>query len=237
MNYKITLKCKEEFRSFPKDYEVTFDYNNTNVIFLMGVNGCGKSTLVQAIRGSHNSNKDAKAKWGACDTTKLISDMFDITNECFDKFYHIDLDGLDNPFSMYNASDATSFIEFGGWSMRNMSMGEKATYMLGKYKEEIEDGDNTLLIIDELDNHLDFVFKQRFVAFLNKLFPKSKKLIITHDIIIATLNDGDIYEMFGTRTKENHMQCKLSTLPPFIYRGDYKYNFFKDVTHHTLSKD
>ena len=58
MAYRITVKAKDEFRSFKKDYEVIFDFENTNINFLLGKNGCGKSTLIRAIRGTMNANDD-----------------------------------------------------------------------------------------------------------------------------------------------------------------------------------
>lgn len=56
MAHRITVKAKDEFRSFKKDYEVVFDFEDTNINFLLGKNGCGKSTLIRAIRGTMNSN-------------------------------------------------------------------------------------------------------------------------------------------------------------------------------------
>lgn len=61
MAHVIKVKTNRDFRSFKNDYEVTFDYTETDTIFLMGINGCGKSTIIQAIRGELNSNKDAKS--------------------------------------------------------------------------------------------------------------------------------------------------------------------------------
>ena len=54
MAYKISIKAKDDFRSFKKDYEVNFEFDETKVNFLMGKNGCGKSTIIQAIRGTLN---------------------------------------------------------------------------------------------------------------------------------------------------------------------------------------
>lgn len=36
MAHRITVKAKDEFRSFKKDYEVVFDFEDTNVNFLLG---------------------------------------------------------------------------------------------------------------------------------------------------------------------------------------------------------
>ena len=56
MAHRITVKAKDAFRSFKKDYEVVFDFEDTNIHFLLGKNGCGKSTLIRAIRGIRRPN-------------------------------------------------------------------------------------------------------------------------------------------------------------------------------------
>ena len=49
-NTTVTVKAKDAFSSFKKDYEVVFDFEDTNINFLLGKNGCGKSTLIRALR-------------------------------------------------------------------------------------------------------------------------------------------------------------------------------------------
>ena len=77
----------------------------------MGKNGCGKSTLIQSIRGKINSNNDAQSKWNAKDVCSDVLDEFDVEIDGFDKIYHLDIDGLDNTTSMWNAADATGYID------------------------------------------------------------------------------------------------------------------------------
>ena len=76
MAYKISIKTKDDFRSFKKDYEVHFDFEKTNVNFLMGKNGCGKSTLIQAIRGTLNSNNDKEIRWSARNECKWVNTFY-----------------------------------------------------------------------------------------------------------------------------------------------------------------
>ena len=96
MAHRITVKAKDAFRSFKKDYEVIFDFENTNINFLLGKNGCGKSTLIRAIRGTMNSNDDKDKRWAAAADCREILKFFDVDIEGFDKVYHLDADGLDD---------------------------------------------------------------------------------------------------------------------------------------------
>ena len=57
MAHRITVKAKDDFRSFKKDYEINFDFEDTNINFLIGKNGCGKSTLIRAIRTMPQSRR------------------------------------------------------------------------------------------------------------------------------------------------------------------------------------
>ena len=178
MEYLISIKAKDDFRSFKEGYEVVFDFSRTNVCFLMGKNGCGKSTIIQAIRGSKNSNSDSKIRWAAAQDCDNVLKHFDVTISGFEEIYHLDIDGLDDNLSMFNASSATDLIDLGGYGMDKQSQGERTLIMMTRMKQMVKDCENTLIIFDELDNHLDFDFRVKFVDWLNKLFPLSKKIII-----------------------------------------------------------
>lgn len=163
MAYRITVKAKDDFRSFKKDYEVVFDFENTNINFLLGKNGCGKSTLIRAIRGTMNSNDDKDKRWAAAADCRGILKFFDVDIEGFDKVYHLDADGLDDNLSMYNASSASDLVDLGGWGMNVLSQGERSLIMMARLKQMVKDGEDTVIIFDELDNHLDFDFSVKFV--------------------------------------------------------------------------
>ena len=150
----------------------------------MGKNGCGKSTVIQAIRGTLNSNNDKDKRWAARRECEDIMKHFDVNIEGFDNVYHLDIDGLDDNLSMFNASSGTDLVDLGGFGMNILSQGERTLIMLTRLKQMVKDNENTLVIFDELDNHLDFDFRVKFVSWLNKLFPLSKKIIIT--IIFTT---------------------------------------------------
>ena len=137
----------------------------------MGKNGCGKSTLIQAIRGALNSNNDNEIRWSAINECKNVLEHFDVSIEGFNNVYHLDIDGLDDNLSMFNASSATDFVDLGGFGMNILSQGERTLIMVSRLKKMVKDSEDTIIIFDELDNHLNFDFRVKFVRWLNKLFP------------------------------------------------------------------
>lgn len=226
MAHRITVKAKDDFRSFKKDYEINFDFEDTNINFLIGKNGCGKSTLIRAIRGTINSNNDKDKRWAAAADCREILRFFDVSIEGFDKVYHLDIDGLDDNLSMYNASSATDLVELGGWGMNKLSQGERSLIMMDRLKQMVNDSEDTVIIFDELDNHLDFSFRVKFVPFLNRLFPLSKKIIITHELMMTSLNEGNIVYMMSNRDTTNKNKCKLLGEGPFYYKDEEMKKFF-----------
>ena len=237
MAHRITVKAKDDFRSFKKDYEITFDFENTNINFLIGKNGCGKSTLIRAIRGTINSNNDKDKRWAAAADCRDILNFFDVDIEGFNNVYHLDVDGLDDNLSMYNASSASDLVDLGGWGMNVLSQGERSLIMMARLKQMVKDGEDTVIIFDELDNHLDFDFRVKFVPWLNKMFPLSKKIIITHDLMMTNLNEGNIVYMMSSRDTANKNKCKLLGEGPFYYKDDeMKKIFFKMNTFCEINK-
>ena len=226
MSHRITVKAKDDFRSFKKDYEINFDFEDTNINFLIGKNGCGKSTLIRAIRGTINSNNDKDKRWAAAADCREILKFFDVSIEGFDKVYHLDIDGLDDNLSMYNASSATDLVDLGGWGMDTLSQGERSLIMMDRLKQMVNDSEDTVIIFDELDNHLDFGMRVKFVPLLNRLFPLSKKIIITHDLMMTNLNEGNIVYMMSNRDTTNKNKCKLLGEGPFYYKDEEMKKFF-----------
>lgn len=229
MEKKITIKAKDDFRSFKKDYEVNFEFDKTKVNFLMGKNGCGKSTVIQAIRGTLNSNNDKDIRWAARQDCENITKHFDVNIEGFDNVYHLDIDGLDDNLSMFNAASAEDLIDLGGFGMNRLSQGERTLIMLTRLKQMVKDNENTLVIFDELDNHLDFDFRVKFVSWLNKLFPLSKKIIITHDLLMTNLSEGHIVYIMSERNFENLNKCNVVGKKSFNYNDNIGKKIFFSV--------
>lgn len=234
--FKIEITSKEDFRSFTKGYKVTFDFNDTNTIYLMGENGCGKSTILQALRGALNNNPDADTKWNAKSVCSSLADKFDIDVKGFNKIYHLDVDGLDDMHSMFNSASCVDFVQNGGYCTQSYSAGEKTLYQLAKMREHIvQDNDDVLLVFDEVDNHLDYEFALKFPKWCDKAFPKAKKLIITHSLLSATINNGDIVIIESQRTAENNLNHRVISDSSITFKNDVKDAFFSFNTNLVLS--
>ena len=237
MAYKISIKAKDDFRSFKKDYEVNFEFDETNVNFLMGKNGCGKSTIIQAIRGTLNSNNDKEIRWSARNECKNVLEHFDVSIEGFNNVYHLDIDGLDNNLSMFNASSATDFVDLGGFGMNILSQGERTLIMVSRLKKMVKDSEDTIIIFDELDNHLDFDFRVKFVQWLNQLFPLSKKIISTHDLLMTNLSEGSIVYIMSERDLENINKCNVVGKSSYCYNGKKGKDLFFTINTFCKIKD
>lgn len=237
MEYKISIKTKDDFRSFKQNYAIEFDFTNTNVNFLIGKNGCGKSTIIQAIRGTINSNDDKDIRWAAARDCKDILEHFDVNIEGFINVYHLDIDGLDDNLSMFNASSATDFADLGGFGMNRLSQGERTLIMMTRLKKMVNDAEDTVIIFDELDSHLDFDFRIKFVKWLNKLFPLSKKLIITHDLMMTNLNEGNIVYIRSNRDTSNMNQCIALGKESHSYKGKKEKDLFFTINTFCEIKD
>lgn len=234
--FKIVITTKEDFRSFTKGYKVTFGFDDTDTIYLMGHNGCGKSTLLQALRGVLNSNPDADNKWNARIVCRDIKDKFDVNISGFDKIYHLDTDGLDDMCSMFNSASADDFVNNGGYGTMSFSAGEKTMYQLAKMKEYVNrEDDNVLLVFDEVDNHLDYEFALKFPKWCDNAFPKAKKLIITHNLLNAIINKGDIVVIESQRCAENNLNHRVIGEHSILWKSDVKDAFFSLCTNLTLN--
>lgn len=184
-----------------------------------------------------NSNDDKEKRWAAAMDCREILKFFDVDIEGFDKVYHLDADGLDDNLSMYNASSASDLVDLGGWGMNVLSQGERSLIMMARLKQMVKDGEDTVIIFDELDNHLDFDFRVKFVPWLNKLFPLSKKIIITHDLMMTNLNEGNIVYIMSNRDTTDNNKCRVLGKEAFYYKDeDMKEKFFKVITSCEINK-
>ena len=176
-----------------------------------------------------NSNDDKDKRWAAAADCREILKFFDVDIEGFDKVYHLDADGLDDNLSMYNASSASDLVDLGGWGMNTLSQGERSLIMMARLKQMVIDSEDTVIIFDELDNHLDFDFRVKFVPWLNKLFPLSKKLIITHDLMMTSINEGNIVYMMSNRDTTKNNKCRVLGKEAFYYKDEEMKKLFFTV--------
>lgn len=203
----ISINIKSDFRKFKKDENIELNTSFNKILFLVGNNGSGKSTICRGIRSHKDSLK------------KSNKDLFDnmeslslITNKA--QFYvHCDIIGLDeydevfcldrvsdDPLSYDNASTASALICGGGLFLQKKSGGEKSIGILGKFINQVKKnhklGNKSLFIFDEADEGLDFKFQQKYTLAVYNMI---KNICDINDcsIIIVTHNPLTIISKYN----------------------------------------
>ncbi len=177
---KITIK--KDFRTF-KAGDV-FDFSELKTlrdIVLVGDNGCGKSSLIHALRGYKNDHK----------TNSLYNSDFDelaknieVEHE-YEKIFYLD-NVKDNGTDFKVAWDASQFLSSGGFQAQKLSHGQGTLTYLTKFISEYENrivSGKTLLVFDEIDNGLSLKNMALFRNLVVNLCFKHKChiLIISHN--------------------------------------------------------
>lgn len=205
MNIKITA----DFRCF-KGGE-SFELLNTDPDFciIVGKNGSGKSTILQAIRGKYDKEN----------TSLYQSDFINIAKnveiECmYDKFFFLD-GQKDNGSDMNNAYDAMSYIKSGGMATKDISHGQSQIYYLIQLMENIKKwrglnpNGKALVVLDEFDKGFDLFNQSKCFNIIRNIFCNFNCNIIcaTHNIFL--IRDGlFVYDMDNKQvvTSENYLK-------------------------------
>ncbi len=151
-------------------------------VAVVGNNGSGKSTILQAIRGSFP--KTTKSFFED-DCKNLVKDGGVVLEHNYEKAFFLDA-VLDNGLHFMNACDAPSFIRMGGFSKSKKSHGEGNLIDIARFMTEVEPKivpDKTLIVFDEIDNG----FSLRNMSLISNLIDK---LVIKHKchVIVSTHN-------------------------------------------------
>lgn len=214
---KITVK--ETYRTLEKGWEYNFtDLNTIKSVTIVGENGCGKSSLIHALRGHVNEPNNRSLH--KSDYVKLSKNV-NIEHD-YEKILFFDAI-KDNGMDFMNAYDAVGLLESGGHAAQRMSHGQGALMYIHKFMSENEKSfipNKTLLVFDEIDNGLSLSNLVKFNNFILNLKIKYNchVLIISHNpffisqsIIVYDFNkrtfvssDEYITEVTGfTLTKNN----------------------------------
>lgn len=196
---KITVT--NDFRKFKKGDEFELDLKPGEITFLVGPNGCGKSTLMFALRHRMDSfsqldNENTENMKGL----DLQSQYLDIAPNVniegfdFDKAFFRDTI-IDNPVSFTNAATAWGLVSGGGLADSNKSAGQKSVSaqcrMVANIMNMMEDhNDERILIgIDELDDSMDIMSQMEMARIWEGLiltrYPNASILFITHSLFTA----------------------------------------------------
>ena len=179
---KITVK--NDFRNLKKDdvYDFT-DINKLKTITVVGKNGCGKSSIFQALRGTKDDIKSDSLYKN--DFLKL-KDNIEVEHS-YEKIFYLD-SVKDNGSDLNNAYDASVYVNSGGFYAKDKSHGESSllylSMFLDKVKKDIVEN-KTLIVFDEFDKGFSLELQAKVRDIIYNISEK-------HNVHILTISHNPI---------------------------------------------
>ncbi len=177
------IKKQLFFEEFTALNDVSFDVKKGEVFGIIGLNGCGKSTILKIISGIYSPNKGSVKVNGSIAPLIELGAGFDMDLTARENIY---LNGsvlgysknyIDSKFD--EIVDFTELHQFIDVPMKNYSSGMVAR--IGFAIATITDPD--ILIVDEILSVGDFLFQQKCEQRINELMKKGTTiLIVSHSI-------------------------------------------------------
>jgi ATPase subunit of ABC transporter with duplicated ATPase domains len=223
INTKLHIKVDGKYRCF-NDNEFDMPIRLGDVNYIVGPNGCGKSTILQTIRAHHDSLYELNKHEldGMTSTNVDIAKCAPIEIDGItEKFTHVfALDAIeDDPCNFINAATAFSFVNGGGFRATTCSKGQKSKEMIGGFLQKIQkmlhftiddhkngkfiEDSSSLIIVDEVDEGVDLKTMFQFDQLLRKLCMifNGTVLCVTHNPLVCYGNEkrGD-YPVFNMET-------------------------------------
>ena len=197
----MRIKITKDFRCFKKDEVYELDLQPGEITFVVGPNGCGKSTLMFALRAIKDSMKELNNKRsdGMRDLS-LKMHYLDVISHTSIEDYDFKLaffrdTVVDNPTSFMNAASAYGLVAGGGLSNQTKSCGQGQLNQMLRFWSDIvqacgdKSDERILIVMDELDDSLDLKAQARFGYIASKMllekYPNASILVVTHSIITA----------------------------------------------------
>lgn len=212
---------KKDCRKFKAGDIIEVPLKDGKVNFMVGGNGCGKSTFSHFIRATKHSLKEYNTKMYDGMTNnddRLFSrdtELFDIEGlDNFDEVFVLDAID-DDPFSFERAISASAFVNSGAFEMSRMSKGERASAMFVRFLKNIErvldintkdpesiknNKKRSLIILDEIDEGMSLVVQKTFYELMTIFAQKlnATVLCISHNPMVAMCcgtTDVVVYDM------------------------------------------
>jgi len=177
---KITVT--KDFRGLTAGTVYDFSpIKDVKIMTVVGENGCGKSSLLHALRGYKN---DAPTKSLFETDFKDLAENITVEHN-YEKIFYFDA-VKDNGSDMMVAYDAMSFLDSGGFAKQRLSHGQGSLMYIARFVKDHEDKivpNKTLLVFDEIDNGLSLRNQSIFENFVMKMVTihKCQVLIISHN--------------------------------------------------------
>lgn len=205
----MTITVTEDFRNFKAGDVIDFTgLEKFQSITVVGENGCGKSTILQALRGQTGK------------TTSLYKSDFEKLgkNVKIEHSYEnvLFFDAVkDNGNDFMVGFDAVNYVNAGGFATKNLSHGQGALYYISKFLQENEKNivpGKTLLVFDEIDNGLSLQNMSKFVNFIHKMMYERKchVLIASHNPFFI-VQSYICYDMEEKKLKSSQTYVKEAT--------------------------
>ena len=222
-NITITINTKN--RCFNEGEVVSINLEPNKVNYIVGPNGCGKTTLLHYIRATKNSLHDINMKsfdGMEPNDDHIYKNSSAFTIEGLDQFDAVYvLDSVDDdPTSFINSASATGFIDGGGWHSMSLSKGQKAKHMIGRFLDKMEKhsgfsikhhkagmrlAGHPLIVVDEVDEGMDLASQVTFHKLINNIGRvwNATVICVCHNVMAMVSNGNLNTQVYDLSTKSN----------------------------------
>jgi len=218
--YLIDLKIElpDNVSNYP--FNVPFLQNfdqldfHPSVTYLIGENGMGKSTLIEAIAVCLGFNAEGGSKnfnFNTKETHSILHEHLRITKgyKRMKDGYFLRSESFYNVASEIDAMDAKLLQSYGGISLHQQSHGEAFwSLFMNRF------GGNGLYILDEPESALSIRRQMAMLVHIHKLVDKSSQFIIaTHSPVLLAYPEAIIYELTEEGIRQvNYKETELYTI-------------------------
>lgn len=208
----LKIKFNEDVRCFKAGSTASIELDASGITWLVGSNGCGKSTFMHILRSRKDSLHDINIKrhdsMEPSAISKLKSCDVDISGlDQYKNCYYLDA-VIDNPVSLENSGTAGAYIGGGAMQYIRVSRGQGCNMMLSRFINDVagaidkdDDDSRNLIVLDEMDEGLDYGAQCNFgkvvVPKLGILY-NADIICITHSILPIMASVVNVVHRFDT---------------------------------------